>query len=145
MRRPRVSPTPSGSIVATRWGRGSAAARTGAGPTLRASGVVELQHEGATGDDADTAGQEISADDVLEDAAFAGALGADDDDLREVNGRLSDGAEHILELVDDGDQVLHRHLCVLSSCSSLFCVVGVRFGGGCSPEAVGGRRGGGGV
>lgn len=92
-----------GGVTGSTIGRARALAAGGAG------GVVELEDQRAAGDDARASGQEVASYDVLEDAALARALRTDDDDLREVDGGLSDRAEDVLQLVDYGNQVFHRH------------------------------------
>lgn len=48
------------------------------------------------------------ADEILQDRAFPCALPADDRYLRQVQvARLADGAESVLELVDERDEVFH--------------------------------------
>lgn len=48
------------------------------------------------------------ADEILQHRAFPCALPADDRYLRQVQvARLADGAEGVLELVDEGDEVFH--------------------------------------
>ena len=52
--------------------------------------------------------QVIPADEILQHGALPGALSAHHGDLRQVQvTALPDGAEGVLQLVDEGDQVLH--------------------------------------
>mmetsp|Transcript_16802 Transcript_16802/g.51623 ORF Transcript_16802/g.51623 Transcript_16802/m.51623 type:complete len:642 (-) Transcript_16802:357-2282(-) len=69
--------------------------------------VEELQDQRPPRHDAGAARQEVLTHDVLEHRRLARRLRADDHDLRQVYGRVSDGVEDILQLVHHGDEVLH--------------------------------------
>lgn len=68
--------------------------------------VNQLQDERAARDDAAPAGKEVLADDVLENAAFAARLAADDGDLGHVEDVVAHDGEHFLDLVHDLDEAL---------------------------------------
>lgn len=71
------------------------------------TGVHELQDERAARDNAGAAGEEVTPDEALEHAALAARLLADDDNLRQVQRIRLGHSEHVLQLVDDGDELLH--------------------------------------
>lgn len=69
-----------------------------------ALGLEELENERAARADVGAPGEEITADEGLEDAGLAAALAADDGDLRELDRRLApELREDVLELVHYGD------------------------------------------
>jgi hypothetical protein len=63
----------------------------------------QLKNQRTSSDDSTAPREEITPDDRLQDRRLAGRLGADDDDLWEVNCIAADGVECVLELVDEGD------------------------------------------
>lgn len=68
--------------------------------------VNQLQNERAARNDAASAGKEVFSDDVLEDAAFAARLAADDGDLGHVEDVVAHDGEDFLDLVHDLDEAL---------------------------------------
>ena len=68
--------------------------------------VNQLQNERPARNDAAAAGKEVLSDDVLEDAAFAARLAADDGDLGHVEDVVAHDGEYFLDLVHDLDEAL---------------------------------------
>lgn len=50
--------------------------------------------------------------DVFQDRALARRLAAHYHNLRQIDGIGADGVKHILQLVDNGYELLHGHFCV---------------------------------
>jgi hypothetical protein len=91
------------------WRAAVALARACLGVAAEARGVNELEDEWAAGHDPRAAGEKVTSDNGLEDGRLARGLGADDDDLGEVDGVAANGVERVLELVDESDEVaVHR-------------------------------------
>lgn len=66
--------------------------------------LQELEHERAARADVGAPGEEVAADEGLEDAGLAAALAADDGDLWELDrGLATELGEYVLELVHDWD------------------------------------------
>lgn len=70
--------------------------------------VNELQNERSPSHYSGSSWQKLFSNDVLDQRRFAGRLIADHDNLRQFDQTFADRSRHILQSVDDRNQLIHR-------------------------------------